>query len=282
MTVKDVAMDDPATGRFAIYREPVDSGDFDDPNSAPNAPLNSPLSYLRYLYFHSDLRHLAVAAAGSATISHVSAGGGSNIPLADNASKSTNFEFGTYSADHDLVNHGLGYDPFAIVAVGDNVCWPGVPVQFELGNGFRTATPFVTSTMLRLNEIVSSASALAATSITYAYLVLKAPVGPQNAYLRDWNPTTGVQQFGYGKWRSDERWVQVVPGGSPLALFQDRSIDAANGAIRAIRADGTFYEPVPSGAQLGFVRLGQTPAFAGSMAYDGSYTGPTPIQIQAP
>jgi hypothetical protein len=282
MSLEVVEMVDPSTGRYAIFREPVDTGAFDDPNSARNAPLNSPIDYLREIYFHSDFRYLSVAAAGSVTITHPSAGGGTNITLDDNGRKSANFSFGAYEASYDLVTHDLGIEPFAIVAVGNNIIWPGVPVQMVSGVGFRTITPFVTTSKLRITERVSSVSALAGISQTYSYLVINAPVGEVNDILEEWDPETGVFQCGFGKFRSDQRFLQVVPGGSPLAMFQGRSIDGRNGALRAIRADGTAYEPVPAGMQFGLVRLQMTPAYAGSMAYNGSYSGPEPIMVQAP
>jgi len=282
MSVRDVEMQDPVAGRYAVFREPVDAGEFDDANSARNAPLNSPLSYLRHLYFHSDLRYLAVAAAGSVTIAHPTAGGGGNIPVGDNGAKSSNFAFGTFATSHTLVTHNLGVTPFAIVAVGNNVIWPGVPIQFSSGNGMRTIMPVVTATQLALTERVSSAAALPGFGLTYSYLVIEAPIGAANDILEEWDPDTGVFQCGRGKFRSDRRFLQVVAGGSPLAMFQGRSMDARNGAVRCIRADGTAFDPVPPSMQLGFVRLNMAPSYAGSMAYTGNYVGPAPIMVQAP
>lgn len=282
MPTEIVEMTDPNTGRYSIYREPFDVGEFNDPNSSRNLPLNSPINFLKNVFFHSDFRYLSVAMAGTVTITHPSVGGGTNIPLEDNGSKSANFSFGAYQNSYDLADHNLGVEPFAIVAQGNNILWPGVPIQLVSNVGFRTVTPFVTNNKLRITERVSSSSALAGLSVTYSYLIMDPNMGQKNNILEEWNPETGAFQCGFGKFSSDKRFLQVVSGGSPLALFQGRSIDGRNGAMRAIRADGTAYEPVPQNLQLGFVRLQMTPAYAGSMAYNGSYSGPAPIMVQAP
>jgi hypothetical protein len=96
--------------------------------------------------------------------------------------------------------------------------------------------------------------------------------------------------MGLGKFHSDAPYLQVVPGGSPFGLFNDRSIDLHNGAPKAWRPDGTTFAPVPANLKSwlpfnpygGGASPGGEP-FGASMAYNGSYAGPaSALQVQAP
>ena len=64
-----VFMMDPNTGNIGLYDEPVSTGDFDNPNSARNAPLNNPEDNLAYVYWHIQFNNMEVAVDQSVTVS---------------------------------------------------------------------------------------------------------------------------------------------------------------------------------------------------------------------
>ncbi|WP_297105122.1 hypothetical protein [uncultured Devosia sp.] len=279
-----VFMTDPTTGRCALYDENGSTGDFNDPNSARNAPLNSPASHLDKVYFHSDFDYMEVSHGPTAvTVNHAALSIGAAPP-----GQIFPFGYTTAAADHLLLTHSLGYPPLALVIYDGNVCWPGMPVQADAGGGARFVTAYVTNTELRLYEFASVGSGgLPAVSREYTVLVFRAPPAPSGDVLLDFDPATGVVQMGLGKFDSSRRYLQVVPGGSPFGLSLGRTIDLNNGAPRAVRPDGTSYDPVPSGLQLGLGRGAMGIAdygyvYGASMAYGGSFTGSGSVQVQAP
>ena len=279
-----VFMTDPATGRCALYDENGTSGALDDPNSARNAPLNNPASHLDKIYVHSDLDYMEVSHGPTVvSVSHAAVSVGSPP-----AGQPFRFGYTTAAADRLLLTHSLGYAPRAMVVYNGNVCWPGMPVQTDVGGGSRFVTAYATSTEIRLYEFASVGSSdLAATSLDYTVIVFKDPPSPSGDILMDFDPTTGAVQMGRGKFNSARRYLQVVPGGSPFGLALGRTIDLNNGAPRAVRPDGTTFDPVPSSLQLGLSRFGLGGAnwgyvYGSSMAYGGSFSGAGAIQVQAP
>lgn len=282
MTVNWALMTDPATGRVALFDENGTTGSREDPNSAINAPLNSPASFLDKIRFHSDLDHFEVAFAGSTNVSYSGIAG-----LAVPSGLSSAFGYDAAAPTDDLlVTHGLGYEPFALVAQGSNIIWPGMPVQNTSDGGARYATAKVNTTELRVKTIASiGATALSATTLTYSYLVFKNPPAASGLILIDFDPLTGIVSMGLGKFSSDRPYLQVKPGGSPLGLSNGRTIDLNNGAFKAWRPDGTTYAPVPSmQSYLIWVAYGTpyTSILGNPMNYAGSYAGPASIQVQAP
>lgn len=278
-----VFMTDPTTGRCALYDEPVLTGDPDDPNSARNAPLNNPVSNWEYIYFHSDFDYMGVSHGPTVVnVSHASvAAAGSSLP---EAGASINFGWGAASATHTILTHNLGYVPNAMVVVNNNVLWPGMPVQVASDGGSRYASAYCTTTQVRLYEWASSgATTLPAINLSYTVIVFENPPAPSGDLLIDYDPITEITQMGKGKFSSDKRYLQVVPGGTPFGIAYGRTIDLANGAPRAVRPDGVTYNPVPSSLAVGLVKYpGYPTTYGSSLAYDGSFTGPTQIQVQAP
>lgn len=280
-------MTDPVTGKVGFFLQNGSSGAQDDPNSTRNLPLNNPASYLANILFHPDLDYLEVAAAGSIGITHAAITGNAAQP-----GFAASFGWDAGSDDQLLVTHGLGYEPFAIVAAGGNILWSGMPVQNNSDGGARWATAYCSTTALRLfTQATIGTSNLSSTTITYEYIVFKVPATASGHILIDFDPTTGVVTLGLGKFHSDAPYLQVTPGGSPLALaLGGKTIDLNNGAPKAWRADGTTYAPVPSGLKsflpfqdyTGLTDFGGEPLGA-SMAYGGSYAGPTgSVDVQAP
>lgn len=278
-------MNDPATGRFALYDEAPGGGDFDDPNSMRNRPLNDPENWLHLIYFHSDFNYLEVIVGPTVIgVSH-SAIGVSSPPVG----ASINFGWNNAVTDRLLYTHSLGYAPLVMAVQGSNMLWPGMPVQVTGDGGVRFVSIYSTATEVRMKEYASTGtSTVPAIDIDYTLLIFADPPAPSGNILYDFNPVDGVVQMGRGKFRSDRRYLQVVPGGSPyLMTYGGKTIDLANGAPRFIQPNGSPVESVPSAMALALPRIGFTGTnfgwiYGSSMAYNGSYSGPSNIQVQAP
>lgn len=280
-----VFMTDPATGRCALYDEAPGGGDADNPNSMRNRPLNNPKSWLANIYFHSDFNYLEVATGPTVvSVSHPSV---ATVGVPPGAT--INSGWANAVADHVLLTHGLGYAPLVLVAQGSNIIWPGMPVQSDGVGGMRFATVHVNTTQVKLFEFAAvGTSALAATSINYTVIVIKNPPAGSGNILFDFDPATGAVRMGKEKFNSLRRYLQVVAGGSPFGLsYGGRTIDLANGAPRAVRPDGTTFNPILSSLQIALGRLGYDgfnygSVFGNPMNYTGSYAGAGNIQVQAP
>jgi len=280
-----VFMVDPVTGKVAFFDEPNTVGDPFDPAAARNAPLLDAVTNLIRERFHVDLDHLEVALAGTTTIPHLAVTGIAADPKLASA-------YGTNAGGDDnlVVNHGLPYVPICLVAAGSNILWPGMPVQTGVNGAARYATPYVDGTALRVaTKATIGDTTLASASISYSYLIFKAPPAASGDILFQFDPDTGIVAMGLGKFSSDRAYLQVAAGGSPLGLSVGRTIDLNNGAPKGWNPDGTTFAPVPAalktylpyltygGADLG----GETSG--ASMAYAGSYAGPpSSLQVQAP
>lgn len=286
MTV--VLMADTETGRVALYDEASGGGDPQNPNSARNAPLNSPLSHLDKIYFHSDFDYMEVSLLTTVVINHAGYpaasppsfnGGGTAMGGNSGFSSNSGFAVGSHTANHLLATHGLGYIPRFKVAVNNQMLPPGFPVQSNAGGAVRAVSAYATTSQIRLREFGTAGSnAMAAQSSTYTVMVFGAQPSPSNNRLIDFNPSTGVLELGLGRWRSDRRYLQVVPGGSPFGLLMGRNVDLANGAARAVLPSGGFVDSVNPSLRLYLLGAGAgTP-----MQYNGSFTSAPSIQVQAP
>lgn len=281
-----ILMTDPTTGNVALYLENGTGGLPDDPNASRNAPLNNPVAFLDKIKLSSVLDHFEVAAFGTVTsithaaIAGVAAPGGLNTPFSWDGTPDT----------HTVVNHALGYIPFAILAIGSNILWPGMFVQNTGDGGGRYATPFVDTANLGVYTDASvGATGLAALTPTYSYLVFKNPPAASGSILIDYDGTTGLLTLALNKIRTDKKYLQVTPGGSPLGFSGGgRTIDLDNGAPKAWRPDGTAYAPIPASQAAYLINqdyngVSYAPVLGASMAWNGTYTGPpTAIQVQAP
>lgn len=275
-----VFMTDRSNGRCALYDENGTTGNPDDPNASRNAPLNSPVTHLDKVYFHSDFDYLEVSHSATATVSHASV-----TATTPPAGQAAGFGWNSAQADHLLLTHSLGYVPFALVARGDNILWPGTPVQTDANGGARYVTAYCTSTGVYLYEWASiGSSTLAATSLSYQVLVFRAPPAASGDILVDRDAATDVVEMGFGKFQSDRRYLQVVSGGTPLGFSLGRTIDLNNGAPRFVRPDGTTHDPVPAALKLGLTGLTffSGGIYGAAMTYNGSFTGAGAIEVQAP
>lgn len=276
-----VFMADPATGRCALYLEPTSSGDPQDPNSARNAPLNNPASNLAYLYYHSDYDPVEVAIGPvNVSISHPEIPAGSG--LGGQSSINGQLAYGGFTSTHTLVTHSLGYAPDFAVSVGNQTLHPGYPVQYDPADGrSRCVTAYATSSAIYLYEFgIQSSVALASTSITYNVMVYARPPAPSGGNLIDFNPSNGVLKMARNKFSSDQRYLQIVSGGSPFGFPLGKTIDLSNGTFRSVQPNGSVRDVVPSIFQISFGEGG--PAFGPTGEYKGSFTGGGAIQVQAP
>ena len=274
----------PDAGVVALFDEPNQTGAVHDIDAPRNAPAKSPGDHLDKLYFHVALDMLEVASSASVNVSHAEIAAGS---AASGAGGGTTIDggavlqYGGVTDDHLLYEHDLGYLPFVLVSQGDNILWPGLPVQTASGGRARYVTPYVTTTQVRLWETASRTSAaLSATTLSYDLLVFRQPPPATGDQLINFDPESGLFRKGLDRFRTDRRYLQVAPGGSPLFLSQGRTIDLSNGAPRAVRGDGTTFEPVAIGS--GF-RLNPGTTVAGDLiTYDGDFVGDGAVEVQAP
>lgn len=271
----------PAQGVVALYYEPNTTGDPMDFDAPRNAPAKSPEDHLSLIVYHSRLDNLAVAAAGTITVNHAAIAAGTG-PGGGSSADSV-FQWGGVTDDNLLLDFtalGLAAPPFAIVATGDNVIWPGMPVQALAGGRARYVTPTVSTTELRLWETASRTGvSTPAVSIDYACLVFYPPAAPVNGYLEDFDPATGEYQFDQGRWSTARRYLQKRETGSSLGMILGRSLDLKKGAICAVRADASTYEPVPPAK---VTVLPGTGVLGPALDYDGTFTGSGAISVQAP
>lgn len=279
-------------GVAAIFEEPNELGDELDPTADRNGPAVSPEDHLDKVKFSTALDLLEVVSDTEVAISHalIAAGtansmSGSGLDGAGSSAMSGP-RLGASSATFDLVTHGLGYVPDFLVVAGDQVLSPGRPVQTQSDGRGRYCAAYATSTKIVLHEWASASSvALPAISIDYRVIVLREPRDADGSKLFDFNAATGVTKMGFDRFSSDRAYLQVVEGGSPFGIAYGKTIDLKNGAPRFVDPDGTIFEPVPSTAQIRWVistyNLTHNGAYA-SIAYDGSFTGPEQILVQAP
>lgn len=286
-----VFMTDPDTQNIGLYDEPTSTGDFDDPDSARNAPLNDPENHLAQLYWHILLDNMEVAFDEVVTVSHGSFTAGT--AGAGETPQNAAFDYDTTMVDHDVYTHSLGYEPFVLVAIDDKMLAPGYPVQVPVStNGSaRYVTPYVTSTKVFLHEFRSrGAAGLSGIDIDYRLLIFKQQPdteGNSPPRLIDFDEGTGILKMGDGRWSSDRRYLQVVPGGTPFGLTYGRTLDLKNGAFRLARADGTTYDPIPNTVKQGIWASGgefetDTLVYGNAMNYDGTWTPDEIIEVQAP
>lgn len=287
-------MIDPTTGNVALYREPVDSGAYDDPNSARNAPLNDPENNLKHILWHIQLDNMEVFQQQDVTINHPDiAAGTSNIEggtTGEGASLSGGYDYSYTPVDHELLTHGLGYEPIVYVADGTKIISPGYIIQRAGpgGTATRYISLYVDTNKVYLREHGARGGAiLPGISKTYTVLVIRrqrAAEGNTPPILQDFNETTGLLKLGDGRFSSDRRYLQVVPGGTPFGLVLGKSMDFNNGAPRFIDADGNIVDPVPAEftvrIYVGTSTYGADLSTPGN--YNGSFTGSETIRIQAP
>lgn len=272
----------PDAGIVAMFDEPNQTGDVHDIDAPRNAPAKTPEDHLDKIYFHSSLNLLEVAMEATVTINHASVAAGGSV--SGSASQSVAFAWAGAVADNlllDISSLGLSDAPLVMVSTGDNMVWPGMPVQTDSGGRARYITAYSTATAVRLWESASKTGAvLAAASIDYKVIVFRPPAGDLNDLLMGFDPVTGEFQAGRGRFSTTKRYLQVAPGGSPVGIPLGRTIDLDDGAPRAVRPDGTAYDPVPATATVTITP--GTGAVSASLDYSGTFAGSDTLEVQAP
>ena len=220
--------------RVAIYEEAPGGGDPTDVNSAMNRPVLTPMSWLPYVYFHSDFNYYNTFAYNlNAVISHPEVAGKTN-----EVTLQTKF-LGTFVYyDYLLLTHNLGYVPRFFVA-SDGVMLPnGYPVQRPGAGRMRFVTAYATTSQIRLKEFaVSSDTALVAADISYQ--VLAFADSAVNPALNKLLLQPGNVVFGQGKFRMDQPPLRVVASGeSPFSVARTRTAAIGNGALRVYPPTG--------------------------------------------
>lgn len=263
----------PDVGVVAVFIEPNTTGAIDDIDAPRNAPAKNPASYWDAVKFHSSFNNLEVVASGSVTINHA-------------ATSTTAGEMGVIYkwadavADRlllDISSLGLTKEPYVLVSTGDVILTPGIAVQTNSGGRGRYVTPYSTTTEVRLWEAASlTGTALAAQSVTYSVLVFKEPAAV-NDLLMAFHEDTGVFEMGFGRFRTDKQYLQESVS-SPFDLFMGRSMECNQGTVRVLKADGTYYDPLPNPSRVTI--SGTTGALGSSIHYQGSWTGDGTIDVE--
>jgi hypothetical protein len=293
-----VMMTDPAGGHVALYDENAGGGAYDDVNASRNAPLKIPASHLDKLYFHTALDNLEVAFDSTVAINHALVAGSSSggLGFSGTAGGGGNendlvVRYGRGATTHVLLNHNLGYIPDFMVVQGGNTLFGGMPVQTQADGRGRYCSAYATTTQILLHEWSSvSGSNLAAIALNYRIIVFLAQRAAAGSNLIDFDPSSGLTEMGKNRFKTDRRYLQVVPGGSPHSISLGRQMDLDNGAPRFSRPDNTQYDPVPAGQRsrltanygAGGGAGTYTGSWGSSMAYAGGYGGAAELLVQAP
>jgi hypothetical protein len=290
--VKWAFMTDPDTGNVALYDEPVATGDPADPDAARNAPLNDPEGNLAFLYWHSLLDNMEVLFDTTVTVHHAATAAGSTA--ADNgANQSVAFDVDAATTDWDVFTHSAGYEPVVFAAVGADILVPGYPIQVPVSadGAARYMTVHTSSTKVFLREFRTRGLAgLTALSQDYRLIGFRpqrAAEGNDPPRLLDFDPDTGLFSMGDGRFRNDRRYLQVVPGGSPLGLPYGRTLDLKNGGFRLAKSNGTTVDPLPNTIKQGIWAPGgtfstDTLTYGAPMYYDGTWSPSEILEVQAP
>ena len=167
---------------------------------------------------------------------------------------------------------------------------PGYPVQVPgtTNGSVRYVSVYVTTTKVFLREFRSrGAAGSPAITLDYRVVVFGKQPTPSGNKLMDFVASTGILKMAKGRFDSSKRYLQVVPGGSPLGFTVGRTMDAKNGSPRFVAPDGTVFDPVPSTVKMGIVAAGgsfasDTVTYGAPMNYTGSFVGGAAVQVQAP
>ncbi|UYN98351.1 MAG: hypothetical protein KIT02_10270 [Devosia sp.] len=274
----------PVLQKAALFYENGTGGAADDPYASRNAPFINPAAHLDKIKYHSDLDYMEVShGPTNVTISHASVAAGSG-PGGEVGLNGV-LQFPATVTNHDLLTHGLGYVPDFMVIYDGDVIYPGRPVQVLSDGRTRKVAANATSSVIRLREwAVRTSNSMAAASRTYTVIVFREPRAPSGIVLRHWDPVTGILTLARGRFRSDRRYLQVVPGGTPFGFAKGRTIDWDNGTIRYVDPDGSVFEIVPASFAMK-VRMSSEPndaPYGPSMAYAGSFAGSSSVLVKVP
>lgn len=200
-----------------------------------NDPFTNPRANLSKVKVHTGLNYLQVAREVTKTITHPAVAGGQTW---DWTTFSVNFKPEAYTADYLLDTHNLGYVPLCIIAQGDYVVEPGMPVQTNAGGGARYLDIYLTTTEVRVKERVDSGTSnLAAVTRTYRILLLKkaAPVAGRPTFRAE----TGRVRAGQDLFDTANHYLRQKAGGeTPYTMGISQMIDTDGGVCKFLDAGG--------------------------------------------
>lgn len=246
-----VLMNDPATGRVAVFDELDTVSDPADPNSSRNAPLNNPVAHLARVRFHNEFDYYQVHSITSVSLTHAAVAG---VSVAVATTPAFTRHGQVVKSWIGLLSHGLPYVPAYKIASGGTLLGQSSKIQAG-STGHRLVSPYATSSAIGLLDVgVSTSSDLPSLAKTYQVIVFREPA-ETSPFMADIDPPNDLLKLGYGKWDGTLRQLRqtVVADASPFDVPLGRTTDVAGGYSRTVLADGTT-----------FSSPGYTGSFAGS------------------
>lgn len=213
------------TGVVAIYN-PAIPGAFTDP-----------LRNLHGVYFHSDLDYVAVAKVLDFTVTH---------PARSTGKKGTLHEYlepNPATGAVGTLTHGLGYQPSALVFVGNDLLPANTQIQ-AVGSSFRTVAIELTTTTVRVYETAwVYQHNLPSIQKTYKVVLFSQPI--VNATTKTFHIEPTLFTASRGKLDTRNNYLRRSVS-SPMFWFSaGRTADAANGSFRIRTPNGSDITRTP-------------------------------------
>jgi len=222
------------TNVVAAFTEAPGGGNILDINAPRNAPAKAPASHLDKVAFHSDFYLYERAIDTAVTVHHAA------IPTAAVdwfawPGVPTGFQVlgRAVETSHVLLNHGLGYTPLVMVALGGAVLVCGTIVQTSTA-GTRFVSVYADNQYVGLGEAgYANEVDVPAVSLIYRVVVFKTPQPDPDKALFSGNATQF--QAGRGRVDSTKRYLKrVTPSASDLDMDMSQTTDVANGGSRVV------------------------------------------------
>lgn len=228
---------DGKAGKAAIY------------NPANPAAFSNPLGNLADVFFHSDLDYMGVAKIIDVTITHPARGVGGQA--AQNSYPVPNFPAG-----NNPLAHNLGYLPYGIMFVGNNMLPANSQIQW-VGTSFRTVSLQLDASNAYIYEQSwVYRDGLPAMAQSYRIVLFRRMSdAPDNKamYAKD-------DQFkaGFGKLNTDYNYLRYSAAG-PYYFSKGRTADCSNGSFKIVTANGGVVSRPPyNGGFAGVPGIGVT------------------------
>jgi len=224
---------DGVSGKVAIY----------DP--ANPAAFTNPLANLQSVFFHSDLDYVGVAKIIDVTVTHPYRGVGGTA--AQNSYAVPNFPAGNVNP----LAHNLGYKPFGIAFVGNNMLPANSQIQ-DSGQSFRTVAIQVDENSVGIFEsCYVYGSALPAINVTYKIVLFRQMTGQLDNKALHIEP----DQFkaGFGKLDTDYNYLRYDAAAPDFYFSKGRTADVSNGSFRIVTANGALVQRSPYNGGFGGV-----------------------------
>lgn len=218
----------------AAYTEAPGDGNVEDINALRNAPAKTPAQHLDKVAFHSSFYLYERAFDLAVTVHHAAIPTGvvtwdawPGVP--------TGFQVlgRVVETSHVLLNHGLGYTPLVMVALGGAVLVCGTIVQTSTA-GTRFVSVYADNQFVGLGEAgYANEVDVPAVSLIYRVVVFKTPQPDPSEALFSGDAT----RFQVGRKIVDSTkpyLKRVPPSASDLDMDMDRTVDISNGGSRVV------------------------------------------------